>query len=65
MRCGVISAALLAPVFLTLAGAGDKKSGETTSGIEGLKLGDHWYGPKLSTEDLKGRVVLVEFWGRH
>lgn len=31
--------------------------------IADVKLGAHWYGPSLKTEDLKGRVVLVEFWG--
>jgi hypothetical protein len=57
-----MSTAVLAalPAFLTLAAAGDEKSA-----IEGLRLGEHWYGPKLATEDLKGRVVLVELWGRH
>jgi hypothetical protein len=31
--------------------------------IEKVKLGEHWYGPDLKVEDLKGRVVLLEFWG--
>ena len=31
--------------------------------VSDLKLGAHWFGPDLKTEDLKGRVVLVEFWG--
>jgi hypothetical protein len=55
-----LSAALfaLAPAGLALAGAESEKSA-----VEGLTLGDHWFGPKLSTADLKGRVVLVEFWG--
>ncbi|MBI4601414.1 MAG: hypothetical protein HY721_05555 [Planctomycetes bacterium] len=33
------------------------------SKLESLQLGDPWYGPKLALEDLKGRVVLLEFWG--
>lgn len=31
--------------------------------IEGASLGEHWYGPKYSMEDLQGRVVLIELWG--
>ena len=28
-----------------------------------LTLGEHWYGPERTLEDLKGRVVLIEDWG--
>jgi hypothetical protein len=31
--------------------------------LDTIKLGEHWYGPEWKTEDLKGRVVLFEFWG--
>ena len=31
--------------------------------IEGVKFGDVVVGPKLTPDDFKGRVVLVEFWG--
>lgn len=31
--------------------------------LEGASLGEHWYGPNYSMEDLKGRVVLFELWG--
>ena len=56
----ILPALLAFPAFLSSAFAAD-----TTSEVEGLKLGEHWYGPKLEVGDLKGRVVLVEFWGRN
>ncbi len=31
--------------------------------LKDVKLGEHWYGPQWTVEDLKGRVVLFEFWG--
>ena len=31
--------------------------------LEGATLGEHWYGPNYSLEDLKGRVVMFELWG--
>jgi len=31
--------------------------------LEQVRLGDFIYGPKVDLEDLKGKVVLVEFWG--
>lgn len=31
--------------------------------LDGVTLGEHWYGPKLSESDLKGRVVMIELWG--
>lgn len=30
---------------------------------EGISLGTHIMGPKLTTNDLKGRVILLELWG--
>lgn len=38
---------------------------ETKSTLESVSLGENWFGPKLGLEDLKGRVVLIEFWGRN
>jgi thiol-disulfide isomerase/thioredoxin len=32
---------------------------------DGIELGKPVMGPKVSPEDLKGRVVLLEFWGRN
>lgn len=31
--------------------------------LEGVNLGQHWYGPKYTEDDLKGRVVMIELWG--
>lgn len=31
--------------------------------LKDVELGEHWYGPRWTNEDLKGRVVLFEFWG--
>ena len=33
--------------------------------IEGVKFGEVIVGPKLTPDDLKGHVVLVELWGVH
>jgi hypothetical protein len=30
-----------------------------------INLGKHIYGPELSKDDLKHRVVMMEFWGIH
>jgi hypothetical protein len=31
--------------------------------IDDLELGDCWMGEKWDKESLKGRTVLIEFWG--
>ena len=31
--------------------------------LDGVTLGEHWYGPKRTEADLKGRVVMIEEWG--
>jgi len=54
-------AAWAVPALLA-APAAAQSEGEKAE-IEKISLGDHIYGPKFSVEDLKGRVVLVEFWG--
>ena len=54
-------AALALPALLT-SSASAQSEGEKSE-IEKISLGDHIYGPKVNVEDLKGRVVLVEFWG--
>ena len=33
--------------------------------VDGVRLGEQLYGPALKADDLKGRVVLLEFWGIH
>lgn len=30
---------------------------------DGIRLGGHLLGPKVALDDLKGRVILLEFWG--
>lgn len=44
---------------------GSASPGAQAATLGSLKMGEYWYGPNLSLEDLKGRVVLVEFWGQH
>lgn len=36
---------------------------EKESRIEDLRLGEYWFGPEIDTDDLIGKVVLVEIWG--
>lgn len=31
--------------------------------VEGLRLGEYWYGNQITHDDLIGKVVLVEIWG--
>ena len=31
--------------------------------LDQVNLGEHWFGPKYSPDDLKGRVVMLEQWG--
>lgn len=31
--------------------------------IDGVRLGKSILGPEVSNDDLKGKVVLLEFWG--
>jgi hypothetical protein len=32
---------------------------------DGVRMGQHVSGPELTAEDLKGKVVFLEFWGIH
>lgn len=43
-------------------GPGDV-SATSTSTIDGIGFGTHWFGPEIKTEDLRGKVVLLEIWG--
>lgn len=45
----------------TLSQAQDKTNNDIT--LEGVSLGEHVLGPKLATDDLKGKVVVFEYWG--
>lgn len=66
MKSAICGPALLASAIvcsgLCLPSVGAEDS---TSLLESVKIGESWYGPKLNSEDLKGRVVLIEFWGRN
>jgi len=55
----VAVAALLA--LTTLTQAEDKTNDDIS--LEGVSLGDHVLGPELKTDDLKGKVVVFEYWG--
>ena len=33
--------------------------------IEDVSLGELWYGDPVTEEDLVGRVVLIEMWGKN
>ena len=57
------SIALLALALTTLAGEGQ---GPVLGGpirIEDFELGTFWYGAQITSNDLKGKVVLIETWG--
>jgi hypothetical protein len=30
---------------------------------DGIQIGTHIMGPELKAEDLKGKVIVLEFWG--
>ena len=45
----------------TLTQAEDKTNADIT--LDGVSLGTHVLGPELKTDDLKGKVVVFEYWG--
>ena len=51
--------------LMVCALAGPAGGAEFTLNIkaDGIALGDHVMGPKLTSDDLKGKVILIEFWG--
>ena len=59
------AAPLFAITFLlgltTLTQAEDKTNAKIT--LDGVSLGDHVLGPELEADDLKGKVVVFEYWG--
>lgn len=65
------SLAAAALLGFSLAGTTSSSSGARAAGTAGaestiddsVRLGQHWFGPELSKEDLEGRVVLIEDWG--
>ncbi len=44
-------------------GPGDV-SETSTSTINDIQLGTYWFGPELTVEALRGKVVLLEIWGQ-
>lgn len=59
-------ALVLSSLFVPAACAQGHGQGPVDKGpihIDDLQLGTHWFGPELSTKQLKGKVVLVELWG--
>jgi len=61
MRTALATLVMAAAPSLVLAA----EATETKSTLESVSLGSHVFGPKLGVDDLKGRVVLMEFWGRN
>ncbi|MGE0707136.1 MAG: hypothetical protein AB7N76_17025 [Planctomycetota bacterium] len=57
-RTGVL--ALAASMTLALSNAAFAGG---IGNLEGVNLGEHWYGPKRDKDELKGRVVMIEEWG--
>ena len=53
--------ALLAVLALGMPQAGAEDPAPIT--LDGLDLGTHWFGPKITKEDLAGKVVLYVMWG--
>ena len=51
------------PLALLSTAMALEPKGEATGGLDGVNLGEHWFGPNLTLDDLKGRIVLLEFWG--
>jgi hypothetical protein len=51
---------LVGLAFASSASSADFNMNVTAAGVA---FGDHISGPKLSEPDLKGKVVLIEFWG--
>jgi hypothetical protein len=56
-------ATVMRPIAILALAAAPALAGEEGTDIEKIKLGEHVYGPKLDIADLKGHVVLLEFWG--
>ncbi len=60
----VLGLVLLMGLSFAFIGPGATASPAKSAKLEKIvNLGEHWYGEKLDLKDLKGRVVLYEFWG--
>jgi hypothetical protein len=63
MRSVFLAAVSVAAIpFLTASNAA-RAEPKGEAAFDGVTLGEHWYGQDVSVDDLKGRVVLLEFWG--
>lgn len=49
--------------FTSLTQANDTQPTNSEITLEGVSLGAHVLGPKLSADDLKGKIVVFEYWG--
>lgn len=65
----LLAAALVAGVglagveFSANALEGGQGTAAPDTRVEGLRLGEYWYGSQITHDDLIGKVVLVELWG--
>ncbi len=59
VRSGCRGGVLAAGVLVLLA------SVASATTIEDFTFGATWWGDEYKPEELKGRVVVVDFWGRH
>ncbi len=51
------------PLLVLVAAAGLAVSAAAAPTLEGISLGEYASGPKVKASDLKGRVVVFEYWG--
>ena len=59
----VLASAVVALVLSAVCTLAQAEEPAKESRIADLELGDHWFGAKVSHDDLVGRVVLFEIWG--
>jgi hypothetical protein len=52
---------LVAALLLFAVASGARAEEPLT--LDGLNLGEYWYGARVSKKDLLGKVVLVELYG--
>ncbi len=57
---GITRVAATAALALTLLAPAAAASATT---LDDLRLGEVWYGDPVTPDQMKGRVVVVEFWG--
>ena len=59
----LLTAALAATATLAGAEQGQGPVEGDNVHIDGLNLGEYWYGKSVTKQDLVGKVVLFEMWG--